>query len=239
MKETTTKSGQWISRFHPKKNALSMSEPALVSLTHPSSVFVEQYRVLYQKLERYRQRQKLQLVSFTSAVAGEGKSVTATNLAWIASTTNPHRRILLVDADLRGPRIGGLLGVETRPGLSELLRGESTPQEVLRNPRGSTLTVLPAGTPHQEGGQLVSSSSMRSLLEQVRQQFDEIYLDVPPVLPVADGVLLASSSDGVILVVRAGMTSRSVVWQAVESLTGTVLLGCVLNGVEVSEVPGI
>ncbi len=211
--------------------------PGLVALTAPASVAAEQYRVLYHRIERLRQGREMKVVTLTSAVAGEGKSLTAANLALVAAASDPRRRVLLVDGDLRRPRLGALLDVEERPGLGEFLAGEALLPEVVRKAPGSPLQVIPAGAPREDAGRLLSGQTMRLLLEQARTHWDEIYLDASPVLPVADGALLAGLGDGVVLVVKAGATSRGLVARAIETLAGARLLGCVLNGVEAGEVP--
>lgn len=236
MAEQIEKAGNFLPRVEVR-NHERRREASLVAVNAPASVAAEQYRMLYHRLERTRLQRPLKLVAVTSAVSGEGKSVTAANLALVAAAADGSRRVLLVDADLRRPRLGWLLDVEERPGLGDFLAGDATLPEVVRKVPGSALMVMPAGPPREDAGQLVASTTMRTFLEQARSHFDEIYLDVPPVLPVADGALLAAQSDGTVLVVRAGSTSRGLVWQAVESLGGSRVLGCVLNGVETAEVP--
>ncbi len=236
MEKVMERAGNFLPRVDRRANEARI-DSALVAVRAPASVAAEQYRMLYWRLERARAERPLKIVALTSAVSGEGKSVTAANLALVAAAADAKRRVLLVDADLRRPRLHLLLDVEGRPGLGELLAQEATAQEVLRQPALSRLTVLPAGAPRDDAGVLIASAAMKRFLEQARAHFDEIYLDAPPVLPVADGALLASMSDAAVLVVRAGETARGLVWQAVESLSGARLLGCVLNGVDSNDVP--
>lgn len=238
MDEAMQKAANFLPRVErPPASGEAVNE-ALVALSAPGSLAAEQYRVLYHRIERARAARSVKVVAITSAVAGEGKSLTAANLALVAAAADPGRRVLLVDADLRRPRLHLLLGVEGRPGLGDFLAGDAVLTEVVRRPAGgSHLMVLPAGAPREDAGQLIGGVTMRRFLEQGRSHFDEIYLDVPPVLPVADGALLAGLSDASLLVIRAGATSRSWVMQALESLQGTRLLGCVLNGIDVAEVP--
>jgi len=209
----------------------------LVALTAPASVATEQYRVLHHRIEQARAAAPTRLVAFTSAICGEGKSLTASNLALVAAAADPDRRVLLIDADLRRPRLHSLLDLDLRPGLADFLEGEATLEQAARRLPRLRLTVIPAGAPREHAGALIGGPTMRLLLQKVREHFDEIYLDAPPVLPVADGARLSALSDAAVLVVRAGATSRSLVEQALESLGGTRLLGCVLNGVESGEVP--
>ena len=241
--EGMQKAGNFLPRAEPGRGGGRMNLPVerrslgLVAATRPSSVAAEQYRVLYHRLDRLRSQRALKVVTLTSAVSGEGKSLTVANLSIVAAAADPRRKILLVDADLRRPRLGALLDVEERPGLGEFLLGEVTLPEVVRQVSGTSLRVIPAGAPRLDAGSLICGETMRLLLEQARTHWDEVYLDAPPVLPVADGAMLASLSDGAVLVVKAGATSRALVVQAIETLSGATLLGCVLNEVEAAEVP--
>lgn len=221
---------------HANRSALEV-DSRVVAVLQPASVAAEQYRVLHQRLERLRTVKPLRSVALTSAVSGEGKSMTAVNLALVAAAANPDRRVLLIDADLRRPRVHLLLGVEGRPGLAEVLEGDCQVAEAMRRCAGSRLNVLPAGARREESALLVTSPRMRRLLEEASEHFDEIYVDAPPVLAVADGSFLAGICEGTVLVVRAGVTSRQLVVQAMEALAGTALVGCVLNGVDRNEVP--
>lgn len=236
MDEVIERADNFLPRVDRRANEARL-DGVLVAIRAPASVAAEQYRMLYWKIERARAQRPLKVIALTSAVSGEGKSVTAANLALVAAAADAKRRVLLIDADLRRPRLHLLLDVEGRPGLGELLSQEATVQQVMRRPALSRLTVLPAGAPRDDAGALVASAAMKRFLEEAQAHFDEIYLDAPPVLPVADGALLASMSDAAVLVVRAGSTARGLVWQAVESLSGARLLGCVLNGVDSNDVP--
>jgi capsular exopolysaccharide synthesis family protein len=235
MKEFIERASNFLPRVDDRVNRPTGRHQALVALNSPASVAAEQFRVLYYRLERLRAEHGMKLVTLTSAVAGEGKSLTAANLALVAAAAEPNRKVLLIDADLRRPCIGSLLNVVGRPGLGELLSDDAAGEGVIRRVAGSRLMVVPAGAPREEAGQLIATKAMRDFLNQARAHFDEIYLDAPPLLPVADGALLAGMSDAAVLVVRAGSTGRGLVWQAVEALAGVRLLGCVLNGVDTSE----
>jgi protein-tyrosine kinase len=236
MDEVIERADNFLPRVERRANEAKPNR-ALVAITAPASAAAEQYRMLHGRLERERAQRPLKVVALTSAVSGEGKSLTAANLALVAAAADLRRRVLLVDADLRRPRLHLLLGVGGRPGLGELLGQEATAAQVIRRPSGSRLAVVPAGACRDEAGARIEAGAMRRFLEEAQAHFDEIYLDAPPVLPVADGALLASMSDAAILVVRAGVTAKSLVWQAVESMAGARILGCVLNGVHSSEVP--
>ncbi|HEY3447873.1 MAG TPA: CpsD/CapB family tyrosine-protein kinase [Myxococcales bacterium] len=243
MDEGMRKAGNFLPRAEPEQRPGARANlpvnrgPGLVAITAPASVAAEQYRVLYHRIERMRQQREMKVITLTSAVPGEGKSLTVVNLALVAAASDPRRKVLVIDGDLRRPRLGSLLDVEERPGLGEFLAGEVTLPEVVRRVPGSPLQVITAGAPREDAGMLLAGQTMRLLLEQARTHWDEIYLDASPVLPVADGALLAGLGDGVVLVVKAGETSRTLVSRAIETLSGARLLGCVLNGVDAGEVP--
>jgi capsular exopolysaccharide synthesis family protein len=209
----------------------------VVSLTAPASVAAEQYRTLYYRLEHHRERRPMKLVAFTSAISGEGKTVTAVNLALTSARANPDRRILLVDADLRRGQVAELLGFRARPGLSELLLGEADLREVVRRFKANRLAVIPSGRGAEEPTRLLAGSRMKELLRAVREGFDEVYLDLPPALPFADAAVLSSLADAVVLVVRANATPGKHIQQALDHLAGASVLGCVLNGATPSSTP--
>ncbi|MBI5542787.1 MAG: CpsD/CapB family tyrosine-protein kinase, partial [Deltaproteobacteria bacterium] len=198
MDESMERAGNFLPRVERRVNLPVRQEEGLVAITSPGSVAAEQYRVLYHRLERARLEHGLRVVALTSAVSGEGKSLTAANLALVAAAADPQKKVLLVDADLRRPRLGWLLNVEERPGLGEFLEGEASLPEVVRRVQGSSVMLIPAGAPRDDPGALVGGATMRHFLEQARERFDEIYLDVPPVLPVADGAMLAAMAAGVL-----------------------------------------
>jgi len=221
-------------RSGTRGNALKVDN-TLVAVTQPGSVAAEQYRLLHHRLEQVRATRPLRVVAVSSAVYGEGKSLTAANLAYVAALDG-DRRVLLVDADLRRPRIHALLGVAGEPGLADFLEDRVPLTQGVRRPEGTRLQVLPAGGLRGDPAHVAGGAVLRLFLEKVRDHYDEIYVDAPPVLPLADGPRIAGMSDGVVLVIRAGSTSRERVAEALDVLAGASLLGCVLNGVDASEV---
>lgn len=210
----------------------------VVSLTAPSSQAAEQYRTLYYRIEQRRRKGPLQVVGVTSAVRGEGKTVTAVNLATVSAQSSRDRRVVLVDADLRRGQIAAALGLKKKPGLAELLAGECEPDEAVRRFRGISLAVVPAGIAEQEPASLLAGGRMGSFLGWLRQAFDEVYVDVPPALLFADASILGCLCDGMVMVVRAQVTSRTLVHQALGALAGIPVIGCVLNGGDSTWGPG-
>jgi polysaccharide biosynthesis transport protein len=170
------------------------------------------------------------VVTVSSAVSAEGKTSTAVNLA--VSFAASGRSVCLVDADLRRPAVSARIGILDSIGLSDLLIGEHTLEDVLVTWR-PRVTVLPAGTLPPDPVALLSSHAMEALLADLRGRFDVVVIDSPPLKPVVDGAVLGAIADGTILVVRYGSTDAPSVQRSVEVLADADarLLGTVLNRV--------
>ncbi|AKU90656.1 CpsD/CapB family tyrosine-protein kinase [Vulgatibacter incomptus] len=207
-------------------DTLELVDPRVVSLTDPSGAAAEQFRMLHLRLDRARENRPISVVALTSAVSGEGKSITAANLA--ACAARRGRRAALVDCDFRRPAVARLFGVDSSDGLSSLLAGKTKLAQSLRKgPFG--LDILPAGENPEDPGSLFAGRSFTALLEELRGGHEEIYLDLPPILPFADALVAAGTADGVVVVVRNGGTPAEQVGEAVNALAGLPLLGCVLT----------
>jgi len=187
----------------------------------------EQYRRLAATLHHGQASNGLKVVMIASAVAGEGKTLTASNLALTLSESY-QRNVLLVDADLRKPSIHTVFKVKGSPGLGEGLMSvedRKLPLHVI-SPR---LTVLPAGTPSSDPMAGLTSTRMRYLIDEAREAFDWVIIDTPPVGLLTDANLLAAMVDGIILVVKAGSTPYGLVRRAVDAIGAPRVLGVVLN----------
>ncbi len=204
--------------------------PLGIAALQPHSAVAEQYRTLRTRIPQSEQERYYRAILVTSPCAGDGKSVTSLNLA-LAMAQEFHRRVLLVDADLRDPSLHRLLGIPGRPGLSEILAGTATPDEAMVTLADCRLTVLPAGSPVDRPTELLGSAEMRRLVDTLRTQFDRVIFDTPPAVPLADVGVLAPLADGVLLVVRAGQTPRPAIDRAVEDISPERILGLVLNDV--------
>jgi protein-tyrosine kinase len=199
----------------------------LVTITTPAAGAAEQYRMLHLRLDNLRARKPLAVVALTSAVAGEGKSMTVANLA--ACAARRGRRAVAVDCDLRRPKLAELFGLDEGPGLAGVLGGRARLEEALRiGPAG--LTVIPGGEGPDDPAGLFQGEAFREVMERLRAAYQEIYLDLPPVLPFADALAAAAFADGVVLVVRGQRTPARLAEEAVDQLAGTPLVGCVLTG---------
>ena len=237
MEKGMERAGNFLPRVDDAAGNPNAVDNRMVSLTAPASSAAEQYRSLYYRLERMRELRPLKVVGVTSAMPGEGKTVTTVNLALAAARANPERRILLIDADLRRGQVAQVLGVRGRPGLAELLSGENEVRDLVRRFHSTRMAVITAGSTPEEPTQALASARMKQFLKLVRDHFDEVYLDLPPTLPFADATILGHQADGLLMVVRANHTQAAAVNQAVDQLAGAPILGCVLNGAEMSDTP--
>jgi polysaccharide biosynthesis transport protein len=220
------------------KNSLSLrASPSTgpveqaVTLNDPRSISSEQYGYLSMQVRHQLNEPSSGVVGITSAAGGEGKTLTSINLAAMLARTAPGR-VLLVDCDLRKPRVDEYLGISALGGLSDLLvNGETSISSCAR--RLQQLTVLPAGRSLPNPLDVLCSERTRALFEELRRQFDYIVVDLPPILPIADSQVIGELCDGVMIVVRAQQTRRELLEHALERFPGPNLLGIVLNGVEI------
>jgi capsular exopolysaccharide synthesis family protein len=168
----------------------------------------------------------------TSSQPGEGKTVAAANLA--VSLARLNQRVLLIDADLRRPRLHDVFGFHQQPGLTDVLRGKAS-QGAVRKTKVPRLWLMPSGIPSRQAADLLGSERFRQLIECFREQFDWIVLDSPPVLSVTDACLITRVASGVLFVVGSGQTSRKIARAAVERLdaVGANLVGVLLNRADV------
>ena len=190
----------------------------------------EQFRRLAATLHHAQLVNGLKVVMVTSARPGDGKSLTAANLALTLSESY-RREVLLIDADLRRPSLHEVFGVPNVAGLSDglLLQQDERLAAVKIT---STLTLLPAGRPVQDPMSGLTSARMRKILEEAAARFEWVILDTVPVGLLADASILAGMVDGALLVVRAGQTPHGALTKAVDVLTREKIIGVVLNGTD-------
>ncbi len=200
----------------------------VVAYHHPHSHLTESFRRLKAMIRSLEADRKLRTVTFTSAGKGEGKSTVALNLA-IAMCQDFDTRVAIVDADLRRPRVHRLLGITPRRGLSDILSGESVPEDVMITNSVPRLTIIPGGRSSKTPAELLASPRMRQFVEELKSRFDFVIFDTPPVLTVSDAIVLGPMTDGVIMVIQAGKARKNLVARAVELLHNSRILGFVLN----------
>jgi len=189
----------------------------------------EQYRRLAASLHHAQAATGIKVVMLTSAVMGEGKTLTASNLA-LTLTESYQKHVLMIDADLRRPALQRLFGLRHNAGLSETLI-EGSERKVQVHQISQRLGVLAAGRPAKDPIAGLTSARMRRLLDEARAGFDWIIVDTPPVAMLPDANLLAAMVDGAVIVVKAGATPYDLVTRAVNAVGREKVLGVVLNSV--------
>jgi succinoglycan biosynthesis transport protein ExoP len=207
-------------------------EPLVVSVTEPTSPAAESYRSLRTSLQFARQERQLRSLLLTSPGVGEGKTATLANLG--VAFAEAGERVVLVSCDLRRPRIGAFFGLDEREGLTNVLLGERTLEEVLAPMPGlDRLSLLPAGPVLPNPAELLNNPRARDVFTRLRDQYDLVLIDSPPVLPVTDAAILSQYADATLLLAAAGQTRRADLHRAVEKLdqVGATILGIVLNKV--------
>jgi len=211
-------------------------DPHLIMANRPGSPIAERYRRLRLKLDQPdANNAPRQVIVVTSAVPDEGKTTNSINLA-LAMAEDRDRRTLLVDADLRRPAVTRYITPQPTLGLSEVLTGEAPLDHVIIEIKAFRLSILPAGAPSTNPLELLQSDYLASVFAELRQRFDRIIVDTPPTVPFTDAAVLNGVSDGAILIVRAGKTTRPLVMRARASLAQSTLLGVLLNDVKFTPV---
>jgi capsular exopolysaccharide synthesis family protein len=210
---------------HPLRNG-----HMLAALHDPLSPATEQYRTVKARLDYVSRTEgrPIRTIVITSASPGDGKTMTALNLALVLAQ-DESKSVMIIDADLRKPGLRDYFVHRPKVGLIELLAREVGLSAGLFRLDGSRLVVLPSGARATNPAELLSSPKMEELLRVLASRFDYIIIDTPPVGTFVDADGLASLADATILVVRSGQTLRRRVAQAVESMSKHRFLGVILN----------
>jgi protein-tyrosine kinase len=187
----------------------------------------EQYRRLAASLHHAQAVSGIKVVMVTSAMVGEGKTLTASNVAMTLSQSY-KKEVLLVDADFRRPSVHAVFGIAPYPGLSESLTAEQN-QKIRVRLVSSGLGVLTGGRPTSDPIAALTSERMRQLVQEARNTFDWVILDTPPVALLTDANLVSAMTDGALIVVKAGETPWDLVERAVQAVGRDRTLGIVLN----------
>jgi protein-tyrosine kinase len=189
----------------------------------------EEFRTLRSRLYQLREKMELRKILVTSALPKEGKSFTAANLAQVLARQH-GKRVLLIDADLRGPRLHLMLGTLAGPGLSDYLQGKTDEFSIMQRAPLENLFFIPSGSGIEDPSELIANGKLKVLLQRVDMLFDWIVIDSPPAVAVSDASVLAQACDGVLMVVRSSSTPADAAQKARQEFPEQTLLGVVLNG---------
>ncbi len=208
-----------------------MENAKLFTLKNPKSLVSEAFRTLRTNIQFTNIDKNIKTLVVTSSGPGEGKTTIACNLA--TSIAQTEKRVLLIDCDMRKPRVHKVFGITNLEGLTNILMGEKKISEVeFRGDQNiKSLTVLTSGPIPPNPAELLGSRRMRDFLEDMRDQFDMIILDSPPINLVTDSAVLSTITDGTIMVVEVGKTDVEAAINAKELLekVNANLIGVVLN----------
>lgn len=203
----------------------------LIVRNNPKSPISEAYRSIRTNLQYANIDKKFKTILVTSATAGEGKTTTLSNIA--ATLADAGNRVLIVDCDFRKPRIHKFFGLSNKQGLTDILLESLDYKEQLQKIQYDNIWVLPSGTIPKNPSEILLSSAMKNFLEKIKEDYDYILFDTPPVIPVTDATIMSTYIDGAILVCASGELNIDMGKKAKESLekVGANILGVVLNKV--------
>jgi len=204
----------------------------LITVLDPRSPVSESYRTLRTNLDFSSIDEKLQVLIVTSAGPGEGKSTTITNLA--VTFAQSERKVVLIDCDMRKPTAHHTFTLSNRVGLSSVLSSQLKLQDVIQPSPIPNLDIITSGNIPPNPTEMIASNRMTTMLEELKQMYDMILIDTPPLLAVTDAQIAATKSDGVVLVIDQGKVKKEVALKATKSLelVKARLLGVVLNNVK-------
>jgi capsular exopolysaccharide synthesis family protein len=217
----------------PASEVKIQPKPIVVTLNEPRSIAAEQFGILAMEVRHRLGRDTSQAIAITSATGAEGKTMTALNLT-VALAKTMDAKVLLVEADLRKPRLHEYIGFRPDKGLSTLLRKPEEPIESYIW-KMDGFSVLPGGPALDDPLRYLTSRHAKNIFARLRQDYQFIVVDTPPIFPIADVKVIADLVDGIVVVVRARQTRREVIEHALENFQASKILGVALNGVNLRQ----
>jgi capsular exopolysaccharide synthesis family protein len=208
--------------------ALVTAQNRLICFTDTESPAAEAFRLLAVRLRDLRRTRPLRKILITSTIPQEGKSMIAANLACTLAFRKPQKT-LLIEGDLRRPTLSQALGIPSMKGLSEWLQDENSGLPSIYQVDGPGIWLLPAGSASRNALELLQSGKLPGLIDQLSKWFDWIIIDSPPVMPLADVSVWTRLTDGILLVVRRGITEKRNLQKGVEALDVKKLIGALVN----------
>ncbi|MFH1096142.1 MAG: CpsD/CapB family tyrosine-protein kinase [Candidatus Desantisbacteria bacterium] len=205
----------------------------IVTYHSPKTPISEQYRMIRTNLQRINPENPPRLIALSSSLHCEGKTTTSVNLA-VALAHDLHKNILLVDCDLRKPNVHNLLGLRMEGGVSDILTRGVELDAVFKKTKAENLTILTSGKIPSNPSELLGSHRMRDLLVELKNRFDYVIVDTPPVLAITDTGIIGTLVDGVVIVVQTWRTQREALDKTRSFLSNAHanIIGYILTGVE-------
>lgn len=207
-----------------------MKDYEIITLKEPRSVITEQYRKIKSNIEYSKIDDKYQIINITSTFPAEGKTLTCLNLASVFAQNDA--KVLLVDLDLRNPKIHRGFHLSNTKGIGNYMIDELSKEEII-NPINKNLDVITAGKRLPYPNEAVDSKKMKTLMSELREQYDYIILDCPPLTAVSDGYIISNFSDATLFVTASRSTNKKIAKQVIEELKKTKanVIGAVLTKV--------
>ncbi|MEZ7172912.1 CpsD/CapB family tyrosine-protein kinase [Sporosarcina sp. OR05] len=218
-----------------KLRNLQKSARSLIAHDNPKSIVSEQFRTIRTGIDFSLPDKELETLLITSSAPGEGKSTVSANTAIVFAQNG--KKVLLVDTDMRKPSVHYTFALQNTMGLTDVLAKKMTLQEAVRAIDIENLDILTCGPLPPNPAELLGSKAMEALIEAMKEQYDLIVFDTPPILSVTDGLVLANKCDGVIVVVRSGKTEKTNIVKTKEALLQAKanIFGVVLNDFELTK----
>lgn len=201
----------------------------IVTHTDPKSTVSEAFRNLRTNVHYSNIDKEIKILQVTSSIQNEGKSTVAANYA--VTVAQGGKKVLLMDCDLRKPKVHKLFNVNNKTGLSNILVGDATTEHNIQKTKVENLFILTSGPIPPNPSEMLDSRRMKELMESVADYFDMVVVDSPPILPVTDGLILSKIADGTVLVVSLGSTQKDALKKTVEALENidANIIGTVVN----------
>lgn len=211
-----------------KRNPLKL-ERNLITISDPKSIVSEQFRTIRSNITFSAPREELKTLLVTSSIPGEGKSTNVANLGVVFAQEG--KKVLIVDADMRRPTLHRIFRLLNTEGLSSVLINQQTIQNVVQETAIVGLDIITSGPLPLNPSELLASKSMEILLKVLKQEYDLVIFDSPPLLPVTDAQILSFKCDGTILIIDRNKTKKADIMKAKAALTKSQakILGTVLN----------
>ena len=222
----------WRGRSKRKRDVVGEINKRRIAMLQPDSYVAEQFRTLRGRIDALAAQRPIRTVAVTSAVSGEGKTTAAVNLA-VVTAMSVGRRVLLIDCDMRKPKVHQALGLVPDGGLEDVLTDAMSLDDAIVKVEGMNLEVLAVRGRPSNPSELLGSPRMQELMTEVAERYDRVIVDTPAALGVPDAKAVAELCDGIVLVVRADITTHQDVEACLEMLDQRNMIGMVLNGAQI------